>query len=113
MERKQAAPIHEAYNEANWITPESIACPLEMWLVRIIETDYTDLTGSETEGIREFKSQEDLDVYIGKPERDRREAASDSNSRKRRRSRLPSRSPRQKGSRRRKLSGKARRPLGS
>jgi excinuclease ABC subunit B len=67
--------IQEAYNEANGITPESIVRPLEMSLARIIEADYTDLTGGESEGIPEFKSQEDLDVYIGKLESDMREAA--------------------------------------
>jgi excinuclease ABC subunit B len=67
--------IQEAYNEANGITPESIVRPLEMSLARIIEADYTDLTGGETEGVPEFKSQEDLDVYIGKLESDMREAA--------------------------------------
>jgi len=67
--------IQEAYNEANGITPESIVRPLEMSLARIIEADYTDLTGGETEGIPEFRSQEDLDVYIGKLESDMREAA--------------------------------------
>jgi excinuclease ABC subunit B len=67
--------IQEAYNEANGITPESIIRPLEMSLARIIEADYTDLTGGEIEGIPEFKSQEDLDVYIGKLESDMREAA--------------------------------------
>jgi len=67
--------IQEAYNEANGITPESIVRPLDMSLARIIEADYTDLTGGEVEGIPEFKSQEDLDVYIGKLESDMREAA--------------------------------------
>src|ERR1700674_262821 len=67
--------IQEAYNEANGITPEAIERRLEMSLDRIIEADYTDLTGGETEGIPEFRSQEDLDVYIGKLESDMREAA--------------------------------------
>ncbi len=67
--------IQEAYNEANGITPESIVRPLDMSLARIIEADYTDLTGGESEGIPEFKSQEDLDIYIGKLESDMREAA--------------------------------------
>ena len=47
--------IQEAYNEANGITPESIVRPLDMSLARIIEADYTDLTGGESEGIPEFK----------------------------------------------------------
>jgi excinuclease ABC subunit B len=67
--------IQEAYNEANGITPESIIRPLDMSLARIIEADYTDLTGGDIEGIPEFKSQEDLEVYIGKLESDMREAA--------------------------------------
>jgi excinuclease ABC subunit B len=67
--------IQEAYNEANGITPESIVRPLDMSLARIIEADYTDLTGGEVEGIPEFRSQEDLDAYIVKLESDMREAA--------------------------------------
>jgi excinuclease ABC subunit B len=67
--------IQEAYNQANGITPESIIRPLDMSLARIIEADYTDLSGGEIEGIPEFKSQEDLDAYIGKLESDMREAA--------------------------------------
>jgi excinuclease ABC subunit B len=67
--------VQQAYNEANGITPESIIRPLDMSLARIIEADYADLTGGEAEGIPEFKSQEELDVYIGKLESDMREAA--------------------------------------
>jgi excinuclease ABC subunit B len=67
--------IQEAYNEANGITPESIVRPLDMSLARIIEADYTDLTGGESEGIPEFKSQEELDEYVRKLESDMREAA--------------------------------------
>jgi len=67
--------IQEAYNAANGITPESIVRPLEMSLARIIEADYTDLTAGESEGIPEFKSQEELDSYVRKLESDMREAA--------------------------------------
>jgi excinuclease ABC subunit B len=67
--------IQVAYNEANGITPESIVRPLEMSLARIIEADYADLTDVETEGLPDFKSQEDLDAYIKKLESDMREAA--------------------------------------
>jgi excinuclease ABC subunit B len=67
--------IQEAYNAANGITPESIVRPLDMSLARIIEADYTDLTAGETEGIPEFKSQEELDGYVRKLESDMREAA--------------------------------------
>ncbi|MBZ5571964.1 MAG: excinuclease ABC subunit UvrB [Acidobacteriia bacterium] len=67
--------IQEAYNVENGITPESIVRPLEMSLAKIVEADYTDLTGGEAEGMPEFKSQEELDVYVGKLESDMREAA--------------------------------------
>ena len=67
--------IQQAYNEANGIPPESIVRPLDMSLARIIEADYADLTAGEAEGIPEFKSQEELDIYIGKLESDMREAA--------------------------------------
>ncbi len=67
--------IQEAYNLEHGITPESIVRPLDMTLVGIIEADYADLTGGESEGILEFKSQEELDSYIVKLESDMREAA--------------------------------------
>ena len=67
--------IQVAYNEANGITPESIVRPLEMSLARIIEADYADLIDVEAEGFPEFKSQEELDVYVAKLESDMREAA--------------------------------------
>jgi excinuclease ABC subunit B len=67
--------IQVAYNEANGITPESIVRPLDMSLARIIEADYADLTDVETDGLPDFKSQEELDAYIAKLESDMREAA--------------------------------------
>ena len=67
--------IQTAYNLENGITPESIVRPLDMTLAGIIAADYTDLTGSEAEGMPEFKSQEELDSYIVKLESDMREAA--------------------------------------
>jgi excinuclease ABC subunit B len=67
--------IQVAYNEANGITPESIVRPLEMSLARIVEADYADLTDVESEGLPDFKSQEELDAYVVKLESDMREAA--------------------------------------
>jgi excinuclease ABC subunit B len=67
--------IQAAYNEANGITPESIVRPLEMSLARIIEADYADLTDVETEGLPDFKSQDELEAYVKKLESDMREAA--------------------------------------
>ncbi|HEY1732391.1 MAG TPA: excinuclease ABC subunit UvrB [Terriglobales bacterium] len=66
--------IQQAYNEEHGITPESIVRPLDMSLVAVANADYADLT-NEIEGIPEFRSQEDLDVYIAKLEADMREAA--------------------------------------
>jgi len=67
--------IQTAYNEANGITPESVVRPLDMTLAGIVAADYTDLTAAESEGVPEFKSQEELDAYIAKLETDMREAA--------------------------------------
>jgi excinuclease ABC subunit B len=67
--------IQTAYNEENGITPESIVRPLDMTLAGIVAADYADLTAGESEGLPEFKSQEEVDGYIGKLESDMREAA--------------------------------------
>ena len=67
--------IQTAYNEENGITPESIVRPLDMTLAGIVAADYADLTAGESEGIPEFKSQEDVDAYIANLESDMREAA--------------------------------------
>ena len=45
-----------------------------MSLAAIVGADYVDVT-EQAEGIPEFKSQEELDAYIGKLETDMREAA--------------------------------------
>jgi excinuclease ABC subunit B len=74
-ETSRRRAIQTAYNEANGITPESIVRPLDMTLAAIVAADYADLTGGEAEGMPEFKSQEEVDTYIGKLESDMREAA--------------------------------------
>jgi excinuclease ABC subunit B len=66
--------IQRAYNEEHGITPESIVRPLDMTLVAVAEADYTDLT-NQADGLPEFRSQEELDIYITKLEADMREAA--------------------------------------
>jgi excinuclease ABC subunit B len=66
--------IQEAYNVENGITPQSIMRPVEMSLAAILQADYADLT-SQADDIPEFKSQLDLDNYIGRLESDMREAA--------------------------------------
>jgi excinuclease ABC subunit B len=67
--------IQTAYNQEHGITPESIVRPLDMTLAGIVAADYADLASDETEGVPEFKSQEELDAYIVKLENDMREAA--------------------------------------
>jgi excinuclease ABC subunit B len=74
-ETSRRRAIQQAYNEANGITPESIVRPVDMVLAAIVAADYADVTASESDGIPEFKSQEEVDKYICKLEEDMREAA--------------------------------------
>src|SRR5271157_4647293 len=71
--RRRRAQVE--YNERNGIVPQSIIKPIDMSLVEVVEADYTDLTAGESEGIPEFKTQEELDEYVRKLESDMREAA--------------------------------------
>jgi excinuclease ABC subunit B len=66
--------IQHAYNQEHGITPESIVRPVEMSLAAIVEADYVDVTEA-TEGLPEFRSQDELDAYIAKLEAEMREAA--------------------------------------
>jgi len=74
-ETNRRRALQQAYNQEHGITPESIVRPVEMSLARIVEADYVDVTAAESEGIPEFKSQEELDAYIAKLEGEMREAA--------------------------------------
>ena len=64
----------EAYNEEHGITPRTVISAIDMGLAGILKADYADLT-DEAEGVPEFASQAELDVYIGNLESDMREAA--------------------------------------
>ncbi|HEX3153829.1 MAG TPA: excinuclease ABC subunit UvrB [Candidatus Angelobacter sp.] len=66
--------IQVAYNQEHGITPESIIRPLSMSLAGIAESDYVDVTQA-SDGLPDFKSQEELDAYIAGMEADMREAA--------------------------------------
>jgi excinuclease ABC subunit B len=66
--------IQEQYNAEHGITPMSIVRATDMTLAGVVEADYVDLTQASDE-LPEFKSQEELDTYIGKLESDMREAA--------------------------------------
>jgi len=74
-ETSRRRTIQTAYNEEHGITPESIVRPLDMTLAAIVAADYTDLATPESEGVPEFKSQEEVDAHIGKLENEMREAA--------------------------------------
>src|SRR5580698_7850354 len=66
--------VQHHYNEGHGITPTSIIRATDMSLAQILKADYADLT-EEDDKMPEFKSQEELDIYIGKLESDMREAA--------------------------------------
>jgi excinuclease ABC subunit B len=74
-ETNRRRAIQEAYNAANGIIPQSIVRPLDMSLAHIVEADYADLAASESDGIPEFKSQDELDAFIAKLEIEMRETA--------------------------------------
>jgi excinuclease ABC subunit B len=73
-ETSRRREVQRDYNEEHGITPTSIIRASDMSLAQILKADYADLT-EESDEMPEFKSQEELDVYIGKLESDMREAA--------------------------------------
>ncbi len=64
----------EAYNVENDITPTSVISAIDMGLAGILKADYADLT-DDADGVPDFSTQAELDVYIAKLESDMREAA--------------------------------------
>jgi excinuclease ABC subunit B len=66
--------IQQAYNQEHGITPETIVRPVSMSLAGIVEADYVDVTQG-SDGLPDFKSQDELDKYIAGLENDMREAA--------------------------------------
>ncbi|QNI33041.1 excinuclease ABC subunit UvrB [Alloacidobacterium dinghuense] len=73
-ETSRRREVQRTYNEEHGITPTSIIRATEMSLAQILKADYADLT-EEDDTMPEFKSQEELEIYIGKLESDMREAA--------------------------------------
>jgi excinuclease ABC subunit B len=73
-ETNRRRAIQQAYNEKNGIIPQTIIRPVAMSLAGIADADYVDVTET-TEGIPEFKSQDELDAYIAKLEAEMRESA--------------------------------------
>jgi excinuclease ABC subunit B len=72
-ERRRA--IQQAYNEENGITPQSIVRRVDMSLAAIVGADYVEVAPEQADGIPEFKSQEELDLFIAHLENEMREAA--------------------------------------
>jgi excinuclease ABC subunit B len=73
-ETSRRREVQHAYNEEHGITPTSVIRASDMSLAQILKADYADLT-DESDEMPEFKSQQELDVHIGKLESDMREAA--------------------------------------
>jgi excinuclease ABC subunit B len=67
--------IQEAYNTENGITPRSVISQIDMGLAQILKSEYGEVAEEEIEGVPEFKTKAELDVYIAKLETDMREAA--------------------------------------
>src|ERR1700692_3811589 len=66
--------IQEAYNIENNITPQTVGRAADMSLAHVVAADYADVS-METDGLPEFRSQDELDAFIAKCEEERREAA--------------------------------------
>ncbi|WP_158748837.1 excinuclease ABC subunit UvrB [Acidobacterium sp. S8] len=73
-ETSRRREVQRAYNEEHGITPTSVIRPTDMSLAQILKADYADLT-EQADDMPEFKSQTELDIYIGKLETEMREAA--------------------------------------
>jgi excinuclease ABC subunit B len=73
-ETSRRRAIQQAYNEQNGIVPQTIIRPVAMSLAGIADADYVDVTDA-SEGLPEFKSQDELDAYIAKLETEMRESA--------------------------------------
>src|SRR5438067_603022 len=66
--------IQHAHNEEHGITPQTIVRATDYSLAGIVDADYTDIIES-TDGLPEFKNQEELDTYIARLETEMRESA--------------------------------------
>ena len=67
--------IQTTYNEEHGITPQSIINTMDMGLAQILKAEYGDLEVEAAEGLPEFKTKAEVDIYIAKLETEMREAA--------------------------------------
>ncbi len=67
--------IQRAYNQEHGITPQSILSKLDNSLAAILKAEYGEPLEEAAEGMPDFASQQDLDLYLAKMEVDMREAA--------------------------------------
>ena len=74
-ETNRRRALQRAYNEEHGITPESIVRPVEMSLAAIVEADYGDEVAASLDQMPDFRTQEELDLYIAKLEGEMRESA--------------------------------------
>ena len=61
------------YNQENGITPETIVKPIDVGLVAMTEADYVEIPVAEE--MLEFKSPDELEVYIIRLQKEMREVA--------------------------------------
>jgi excinuclease ABC subunit B len=73
-ETSRRRAIQQAYNDQHGIVPQTILRPVAMSLAGIAEADYVDVTEG-SDGLPDFKTQEELDAYITKLEAEMRESA--------------------------------------
>ena len=73
-ETNRRRSTQQRYNEENGITPQSIIKPLDPELVRFFEGDYYEPPVIEEESAA-YKSAEELEVEIGRLEKEMRNAA--------------------------------------
>ena len=74
-ETNRRRAIQTAYNEENGIVPQSVISKADMGLAQILKAEYGEVEAAETLEAPEFTSQEELDAYIAKLEKEMRDSA--------------------------------------